>query len=262
MRLVPLGTNGYIPTHGRQTMCFLVRAGDLAILLDAGSGVARLLEPEIRALLDGVEVLDLVLSHYHLDHVIGVSYLPGVWPDKPVRIWAPAVPLVEADPAEALCRLVHPPLFPVSLPELPMRVEVERIVGESFVLDGLEVRVRPQEHPGGSIGIRLGDALTYVTDTVPDTATAELAAGTDLLLHEVWKGGDGQAAHGHSTAEKVARLAERSGVRRLMPIHHNPQHTARDLEELAAELARGTSAEVLLPEEGKVYEVPDQGLGG
>ena len=143
-----------------------------------------------------------------------------------------------------------------------MRVEVERIVGESFDLGGLTVRVRPQEHPGGSIGIRLGDALAYVTDTVPDPATAELAAGTDLLLHEVWKGGDGQAAHGHSTAEAVARLAERAGVRRLMPIHHNPQHTAADLEELAAELARGTRAEVILPVEGTVYEVPDGGAGG
>ncbi|MGD2114802.1 MAG: MBL fold metallo-hydrolase, partial [Acidobacteriota bacterium] len=76
MRLIPLGTNGYIPTHGRQTMCFLVRFEDRALLLDAGTGVARLLEPRVRELLEGVEQLDVILSHFHLDHVIGLSYLP------------------------------------------------------------------------------------------------------------------------------------------------------------------------------------------
>src|ERR1044072_2904577 len=52
LRLVPLGTNWYIPSHGRQTMCFLLLDGDgAALLLDAGTGLARLLAPEIAALL-------------------------------------------------------------------------------------------------------------------------------------------------------------------------------------------------------------------
>lgn len=256
MRLMPLGTNGYMPSHCRLTMCFLLRVGDRVLVLDAGTGMARLSEEAVLPMLEGVEALDIVLTHYHLDHVVGLSYLPGVWPDKPVRIWAPCPPMVEADPAEALCQLIHPPLFPLPLPEFPMRVEVERMRGDRVEIGDLEIRMRAQEHPGGSVALRIGDSMAYVTDTVADEATAELASGVDLLLHEVWLGSkDGAAAAGHSAARDVARLAERAGVRRLMPIHHNPRHSDEDLRALAAELEEGTGAEVILPEEGTVYEV-------
>lgn len=257
MRLVPLGVNGYIPSHGRQTMAFLLLTGEAAILLDAGTGVARLLEEEVQALLEGFGRLDVVLTHYHLDHVVGLSYLPGVWPTKPVRIHAPGPPLVDTDPAEALCRLIHPPLFPVPLPEFPMPVELERLTGESAVIGGLEVRLRRQEHPGGSVGLRLGDELAYVTDTVADAATAELARGVDLLLHEVWfESGGRAAATGHSAPDEVARIALDAGVRRLMPVHHHPRSSAADLGRLKEELTRlAPGIEVVLPEEGRVYDV-------
>ena len=80
MQLIPLGTNGFIPTFGRHTMSFLVLTENQALLLDAGSGVSRLLQPELKALIEPYETLNIVFSHYHLDHTIGVSYLPAVWP--------------------------------------------------------------------------------------------------------------------------------------------------------------------------------------
>lgn len=257
MRLVPLGTNGYMPSHGRQSMAFLALTDEAAILLDAGTGVARLLEPAIEALLEPYPVLDVLLSHYHLDHVVGISYLPGVWRTRPIRIHAPGPPLVKTDPAEALCRLIHPPLFPVPLPEFPMAVELERLTGEWAVVGGVELRLRRQEHPGGSVGYRLGDSLAYVTDTTADDATADLAAGVDLLLHEVWLGPGGEAGpSGHSAADDVARIASRAGVQRLMPVHHNPRCSRPDLERLAADLVRlAPGVEVILPEEGRIYDV-------
>jgi ribonuclease BN (tRNA processing enzyme) len=257
MRLVPLGVNGYIPSYGRQSMAFLVLTEEAAILLDAGTGVARLLEEPIRELLEGYRSLDVVLSHYHLDHVVGLSFLPGVWPARPVRIHAPDRPLVDTDAAEALCRLIHPPLFPIPLPEFPMPVELERLSGETATIGGLEVRLRRQEHPGGSVGLRLGDALAYVTDTVADPGTADLVAGVRLLLHEVWAEAGGEAgATGHSAADDVARIAVEGRVERLMPVHHHPRSSPAGLERLAAELARlAPGVEIVLPEEGMVYEV-------
>ncbi|HUF77601.1 MAG TPA: MBL fold metallo-hydrolase, partial [Thermoanaerobaculia bacterium] len=255
--LVPLGVNGYIPSHGRQTMAFLLLTGEAAILLDAGTGVARLLEAGVEALLGEAEALEVILTHYHLDHVVGLSFLPGVWPERPVRIHAPGPPLVDFDPAEALGRLIHPPLFPVPLPEFPMPVELDRLSDESASIGGLDVRLRRQRHPGGSAGLRFGDALAYVTDTVADAATAGFVAGADLLLHEVWTEAGGDAgATGHSAADDVARIAVEAGVRRLMPVHHHPRSSGADLERLAGELARmAPGVEVVLPEEGRVFEV-------
>ena len=91
--IIPLGTGGYIPTSRRATASVLVRRGRTALLFDAGTGVARLLQPELAAHLAGVECLNILLSHYHLDHVIGLTWLPKVWHSN-VRILAPSEPLV------------------------------------------------------------------------------------------------------------------------------------------------------------------------
>ena len=84
MQLVPLGCGGFIPARGRQTMSFLVLEGGAALVLDAGSGLARLLEPQVAARLPEDGPLDIVLTHYHLDHVVGLSYLPGLACHRPI----------------------------------------------------------------------------------------------------------------------------------------------------------------------------------
>ena len=70
-----LGAGGWIPTGTHATCSALLREGDAAVLIDAGSGIERLVADP--SLLDGVERLELVLTHFHLDHVVGLAYLPG-----------------------------------------------------------------------------------------------------------------------------------------------------------------------------------------
>lgn len=262
LRLVPLGTNGYIPSQGRQTMCFLLLGGDgLALLLDAGTGLARLLEPEIAALLVPCPRLDILLTHYHLDHVVGLSYLPGIWREKPVRLHCPTPPLVDLGPDRALAQLLSPPLFPIPLAEFPSAVEVVPMDGTgAHRVGALEIRLRRQQHPGGSVGVRVGDLLAYVTDTSADDATAVFVRGVSLLLHEAWAS-DSEArandpgGHGHSAAAGVARVARGAEVTRLMPIHHHPARSGREVRELARAIQdqAGNGIEVTVPEEGRVY---------
>ena len=71
-----LGAGGWIPTGTHATCSALLRAGDAAVLIDAGTGVERLVAD--RSLLEGVETLELVLTHFHLDHVVGLAYMPGL----------------------------------------------------------------------------------------------------------------------------------------------------------------------------------------
>ena len=73
MRLTVLGSGGWIPTSTRQTSCYLITAGTEALVLDAGTGLGALhLNP---ALLDGVEQVTVLLSHFHLDHVTGLGFV-------------------------------------------------------------------------------------------------------------------------------------------------------------------------------------------
>lgn len=259
MKLAALGTAGYLPAAGRQTMSFLLAGDSEALLLDAGTGVARLLEPQVARLLPAGRRLDVVLSHYHLDHVVGLSYLLGLAADRPIRIHAPAPPLTSTG-AEGIAQLLSPPLFPLPVESWPMSVEIAPFTGPEVEIGSLRLKVRRQRHPGGSVGVRLGDAFAYVTDTVIDAATAEFVRGVKLLLHEVWLTEEEAATHdpslsGHSHAGAVADLARAAGVGRLWIVHHHPRRTADDLARMAAEMSARAGMAVEVPVEGEVYEL-------
>ena len=77
MNVVLLGTGGYFPTSQRHTSCVLLP--EIGVVLDAGTGMSRLgnyLQ---------TERLDIFLSHAHLDHVAGLTYLINVVPAEVVR---------------------------------------------------------------------------------------------------------------------------------------------------------------------------------
>jgi ribonuclease BN (tRNA processing enzyme) len=216
-------------------MSFLIERNDgRALVLDAGTGISRLGRPEVARRLDRCTQLDLVLTHYHLDHVIGLAWLGGLW-NRPCRIFAPTGPLVDTTPSKALGRLIAPPLFPATFAEFPQPIEVIPYSGD-FEIDGLIVRVRRQAHPGGSVGLRLGDQLAYITDTVADGATIGFVDHVSWLLHEVWCDReearvDPSLVRGHCAGEDALDIARDASAQYLIPVHHHPK---RDAEQLAA----------------------------
>jgi len=258
LTITPLGTNGFFPTYGRQTMSYLVRRDGVPLLLDAGTGVGRLLEQGTSRLLDGVARLDILLSHYHLDHVVGLSYLTAVAAKLPVRIWAPAPPLVDGD-QRALGALIGPPLFPIEFCEFPSQVEVVPYTGETLQIDDFRLRLRRQSHAGGSVGVVIDERLAYMTDTEVDAGSADFARGVELLLHEVWvtqeEADRGALRRGHSTVEDVAALARAAGVRALMPVHHHPTRTPAALQQILESLAAHARLPVVPPVEGREHRL-------
>ncbi len=67
MKLILLGTGGYFPTSRRHTACLMLP--EIGVVLDAGSGMCR-----IGKYLQTIS-LDIFLTHAHLDHVAGLTYL-------------------------------------------------------------------------------------------------------------------------------------------------------------------------------------------
>ena len=259
MKLVPLGTNGFFPTFGRQTQCNLVLTDEAAILLDAGTGLGRLLEPEIAKLVDGYERLDIFLSHYHLDHCIGLAYLPEVWQGREVVVHGPAPPFAEATPDEALSRLLNAP-FSVPLAAFPLKVKLVPVNESPLSVGGLDLSFRGQTHMYGSMGIRIGDDIAYVTDTIADDGTIDLARNVRLLMHEVYltdteleTGGINALNHSHVSG--VARIAREANVGRLMIVHHNPRRTPAEVAAMASAVEKLGGREVVAPEESRVYEL-------
>ena len=102
MELVLLGTGGYHPNEARHTACLMLP--EHGILLDAGTALFRAREhlrtPE----------LVVVLTHAHLDHIVGLTFLFDVLDDRNTQR---AIIYGEAQKNAAIQqRLLAEPFFP------------------------------------------------------------------------------------------------------------------------------------------------------
>jgi ribonuclease BN (tRNA processing enzyme) len=216
MRLILLGTGGYRPNERRQTLCLALP--DCGVILDAGTAMYR-----APGCLKGPE-LDIFLTHAHLDHIIGLTYLLEIARAHPLRratIHGEAEKLAAID-----THLFATALFPKrpSMDFLPLGDEPMPLAG------GGRLRWFPLVHPGGSIGYRLdwpGHSMAYVTDTPADPAAAyvEEIRGVNLLVHECYfADADAEWARltGHSHTTPVVEVARKAAVGRLLLVHVNP----------------------------------------
>jgi len=230
-----LGSGGWLPTPVRETASVYLREGNDVLLLDAGSGAGRLItQPD---LLEGVERLFVVLTHFHLDHTIGLIALPALThvPDR--ELWAPGRLLADTDAGELVHRLLGPPfLAPTGEVTANLTTAVHELEPSAHIGPfELELRIQPR-HPGRSVAIRVGDELAYCTDTAYDPDNAAFVRGARLLLHEAFHPGDTTNDPMHSASGEAARVACDGGVERLVLVHVAPMHTDDDgLLEAAAE---------------------------
>lgn len=226
-RIHLLGTGGYHPTEDRHTLCLMLPEDGL--VLDAGTGFFR-----ARELLAGPR-LDILLSHAHLDHCCGLTYLLDL-------LWGRTMESVTLHSASEYLDTVRSLLFQSPMFPLPFDHECHAIDGP-FQIGPWRIRSRRQNHPGGSLGFRLegtGGTFAFITDTTADPDDAEAVAfvrGVDLLFHECYfpdEFGDLARRSGHSTASGVGRLARIADVGQLVLLHSNPLATGADLAKLEA----------------------------
>ena len=223
-----LGSGGWIPTATRETTCVFIREEGHGLLLDAGTGLRRLVsEPE---LLDGVRSLDIALTHFHLDHVCGLAYVPAL-PLVPT-IWAPGRWLYGQASEELLAPLRTAPISPSDAHELG---EVRELEPGTQAVGRFQVTTREQRlHWAPTAGIRVGDEIALITDTAYEPQSADFARAVKHLLHEAWSSSAHPVAQaGDSTAAEAGMVARAAGAEHLTLVHINP--LLADEEELLAD---------------------------
>lgn len=258
MKLIPLGANGYLPINGRHSSCFLVLTERTALLLDAGTGAARLHEKAIQELTRDYPDLHVMFSHYHVDHTVGLYYAFTAWRKGTLHIHAPVNPYIDADPTEAITRYFCPPLNSYVLSDT--NIVLHPVNQPEFMIDSHRIRVWPQRHPGGSIGLRIDDDLAYVTDTVVMMENVPHVRGVSLLLHELWLN-DADAAKNekenqrHACFGPVAEFVKAAQPTRVMPVHLYPHYTDTEIAAMTAALQAHAGVPAEVPVEGRVYLV-------
>lgn len=248
MRLTVLGSGGWIPTSSRQTNCYLLTAGAEALVFDAGTGLGALhINP---SLLDGVESVTIVLSHFHLDHVTGLGFVSRrALGDRELTVAGPgSLSYGRSTRTIVETHLLAVPLQTTSPLTSARWAELGR---DALSFAGQELQTWEQtRHPLPSAGFRLGDDLAYCTDTEFDPQTIRRAAGVATLLHEAWEPVD--AERGHTSGEQAGVIAVRAGVSRLFLTHSHP---LAGVAERTAEAAQTRFADVTTATDGAVMDM-------
>ncbi|HVA47111.1 MAG TPA: MBL fold metallo-hydrolase [Pirellulales bacterium] len=245
MQLALLGTAGYHPNESRHTACFMLP--EVGVVLDAGTGFFRV-GPRLLT-----DELDIFLTHTHLDHVFGLTFLFDVLYGrdlKRVDVHAEA-----AKVAAIQNHLLYELLFPVGLP-----CQYRPLTGPVPLARGGTLSSFPLSHPGETVGFRLdwpGHSMAYVTDTVADPAAGyvERIRGVDLLVHECNFSDDySEQAKltGHSYTTPVAQVAKQAGVGRLLLVHLNPLIVDKD--PVGLDVARAIFRDTTIAEDNTVAE--------
>lgn len=217
-----LGSGGWVPTPRRLTSCIYVRDGERVLLLDAGMGVGRLfVQPE---LLEGVTRLDVLLTHWHLDHVAGLGFLTLHAAVPKPTLWAPGTSVLGTSADEVLGRVLGPPFFSSSTDAARARfADVRDVEAGSLEVGGFAVTLRVQpRHATPTLAIRLGDTFALCTDTGYDEENVEFVRGVQVLLHEAVYAADHSDDEWHSAAGEAARIAAAADVERLVLVHVDP----------------------------------------
>ena len=240
------------------------------MILDCGTGARELGH---KLLGEPVRELDLLFTHFHMDHVFGFPFfLPIYTPGYAVRVTMPAYS--EEDAKDRLARYLNGEYHPTRLRDLPATVNFRGIrPGRPFSCGAFAVDTVRLNHPGGSVGYRIaagGRSVAYLTDTAPfarfgdgisadqgpttrEAQVIEFLKGCDTVIYDTMYDLDEyleKMTWGHSYPEYAIQICRRAGVPHLVLFHHAPDHDDDALDRREARYAEVEGIRVTMAREG------------
>jgi ribonuclease Z len=247
-KLILLGTSDAVPDERHDNTHMLLLGETRRVLVDSpGNPVMRLRQI-------GVEpntITDLIMTHFHPDHVSGVPLLlMNMWllgRREQLNIYG----------LEHTVRLMEQLLVSFEWErwqEYPVEIKRLRNKQMTLVLEAPDFRIVsfPVTHYVPTIGLRFefprsGKVVAYTSDTAPTANVAWLAQGADILLHEA-----AGAAEGHSSAAQAGEMARQAKVKALYLIHYPTG--GRDSSGLVREAQQHFDGPVVLAEDFMEFE--------
>jgi len=216
-KVIILGSSNAIPDETHENSHMALIGDDRLVLIDCVSNpIVRLR----KAGLDIENITDLILTHFHPDHVSGVPLLlMNLWligRKRELRIFGLDYTL---DRLETLMDLYGWDSWPRFFP-----VEMNRLAEKEMNLvqenDQWRIFSSPVSHIIPNIGLRIEfpnskKVFAYSCDTEPCPQVVQLANNSDVLIHE-----SAGASLGHSSASQAGQIANEAQAKQLYLIHY------------------------------------------
>jgi ribonuclease Z len=252
-KLIFLGTSNAISDESHENTHMLVVGEDRIVLIDCPSNPVQRFK---KVGIDFNRLSDLILTHFHPDHVSGVPLLLlNMWLMgrlQPIDIHGLRHTI---DRMEKLMGFYGwsgwPDFFPVKFHRLP-----ERPLGPVLEGDEFSIFASPVQHFIPTIGLRVEFSrpkkiLAYSSDTKPCAQVVQLAKGADVLIHEA-----SGASSGHSSAIQAGEEACLAEVGSLILVHYPTGQPASN--DLVVEAGKKFKGPVMLAEDYMVLNFGEE----
>ena len=247
MKITFLGTNGWYDTDTGNTLCILIDSADFNIILDAGTGLAK-----VDRFIDQSKQTFIFLSHFHLDHIAGLHTLTKL------RFTQPLVFLIGEGFTALLKSFLNKP-FTCPMDQLPFKTDILELPKQQGLLP-FPVITLDLIHPDPTNGIRLtleDKIVTFCPDTGYSSNCVELGKDANLLITEcAFKPGELSTTWPHLNPEVAAQIAYESRTNKLVLTHFDAsRYKTLSERESALIAARLTFPETIISIDGLQIEI-------
>ncbi|MCQ2413315.1 MAG: MBL fold metallo-hydrolase [Clostridia bacterium] len=227
--LYVLGSRGSRPVHGRpfevfggQTSCFIVKSEKHAVVIDCGTGLF-----DAEAILSDCDIIDIVFTHVHYDHIIGMLDFNIFPKDARISFFGTFSTWLSYETIKDFYR--HP-FWPIQ-PNLGAVCEISNDGSSYNLADGFVLSAMKANHPdsGNIVSLTVGNTkICFMFDVEIDgNFNLNILKDCAFLVFDGMFDDSEYCQHlgwGHSTYQEGCRLASVYNCKALLITHHNPKN--------------------------------------
>ena len=253
MKVCVYGSRGSIPyanfgtKFGGNTSCMTIASGDEELVFDAGSGLYSYQE-KIKLLNGGsfknLAAINILLSHLHLDHIIGLGTFIPAWHGTKINIYT--MDRGGGTMKEQVLGIFSPPYWPRDMKKLANVNIIEICPNESFKIGIFTVTSFMASHPDSTLSFHVTDGKKSFVHLLDSEYASEYSSefnchkgyigGADLVVFDACYTPDDYPKHagwGHSTVLHGVNIAAKWGVKLMMFSHFAQHYTDDELNSLS-----------------------------
>jgi ribonuclease BN (tRNA processing enzyme) len=209
MKLHFLGTNGWYDTGLGNTLSILLDTDEAYIVFDAGGGFYKL-DKYIKK----DKPIIILLSHFHLDHIIGLHALAKFNFKQGMKVFGPRG-------IKRLFKLIVNSPYSMPVNKLKTKLSINEFSNNLKL--PVDIKSRRLFHSSICYGYRVsaeGKSVVFCTDTGPCRNLDLLAKGADVLITESsLPAGKIDNSWPHLNPQQAARIANQAKVKKLFLAH-------------------------------------------